>query len=372
VTRVFIASSGLGHVGRGFETLARELFDAVAPRDDIRATLVKGAGRPRRRERVARTPGRSSAVARRLGRMTNRDPYMVEQQAFALSCVPYIATERPDAIFISEFWAARALVLLRRAARFRFALVLSNGGPYPPGSYDWADHVHQPTEHELEAAVEQGLSRERQTFLPQGVEMERELRRPSPEARAKLRDRFGLPHDRPVLLSVAALNSHHKRIDYLAAEVSSLPEPRPHLVLLGEQEPETPAVLARVRERLRSAEYTVTSVPAAQVHEWYRAADVFVLASLWEAFGRVLIEAMSHGLPCVAQDGPTQRAVLGDRGFMGDLRERGGLARPLYAALESARDPAAAEGRHRFVHERYSWDRLAPQYVKMFRRCARR
>jgi glycosyltransferase involved in cell wall biosynthesis len=99
---------------------------------------------------------------------------------------------------------------------------------------------------------------------------------------------------------------------------------------------------------------------------------VFVLASLWEAFGRVLIEAMSHGLPCVVQDGPTQRAVLGDRGFMGDLRERGGLAQPLDAALESARDPAAAEGRHRFVHERYSWDRLAPQYVKMFRRCARR
>jgi glycosyltransferase involved in cell wall biosynthesis len=171
---------------------------------------------------------------------------------------------------------------------------------------------------------------------------------------------------------VAALNSHHKRIDYLAAEVSALQEPRPHLVLLGEREPETPAVLANVRERLRPGEYTVASVPAAQVRDWYRAADVFVLASLWEAFGRALIEAMSHGLPCVAQEGPTQRAVLGDEGFFGDLRDSGGLARPLEAALESAPDLAAAERRHRHVHERYSWDRLAPRYVKMFHRCARR
>lgn len=372
MTRVFIASSGLGHVRRGFETLARELFDAVAGRDDVRATLVKGAGRPSRRERVAPAPGRSSAVARRLGALVKRDPYMVEQQAFALACVPYLLAERPDVIFVSEYWSARALVRLRNAARVRFALVLSNGGPYPPGSYDWADHVHQPAEHELEAAVTAGLPRERQTFLPEGVEMDSRPPSISDADRAALRRRLGLPHDRPVVLSVAALNTHHKRLDYLVDEVAKLPQPRPHLVLLGEEEPETPAVLARIRERLEPNEVTVRTVPPEETRDWYRAADVFVLASLWEAFGRVLIEAASDGLPCLANDGPTPRQVLGDEAITADLREPGALAALLREELARPRDPAAAERRHRYVHERYSWDRLAPEYVKMFRRCARR
>jgi glycosyltransferase involved in cell wall biosynthesis len=97
---------------------------------------------------------------------------------------------------------------------------------------------------------------------------------------------------------------------------------------------------------------------------------VFTLASLVEAFGRVMVEAMSHGLPCLAHDGPVQRYVLGPHGGFGDLRVRGELTRLLSGEHERSAD--AAHERNRFVHERFSWDSLAPRYAELLRRCAAR
>ena len=57
--------------------------------------------------------------------------------------------------------------------------------------------------------------------------------------------------------------------------------------------------------------------------EIYRSADIFVLASDFEGFGLVLIEALAYGLPIVATDAPYgPREILGG-GTFGDLVECG-------------------------------------------------
>src|SRR5438067_5242676 len=202
VTRVVIACAGLGRVHRGFETLARECFDSVRGTGKVDVTLLKGAGR---------SPGRDSRTVALVARATGRDAEMVAQQAFAVATLPQLFARQPDVTFVSEWWTALALIRLRRLGRLRFRLLLSNGGPYEPGTYGWADHVHQPTEHELEAAVAAGMPRERQTLLPQGVVMHDQLLPLPPVDRAALRERLRLPREGPILLSVAALNSSHKR-----------------------------------------------------------------------------------------------------------------------------------------------------------------
>ncbi len=65
-------------------------------------------------------------------------------------------------------------------------------------------------------------------------------------------------------------------------------------------------------------------------------ADVFFFTTVHEAFGRVLVEAMAQGLPCVATDIPVLREVMGDAGDYFPMNDAGALAQRLIAL---AQDP---------------------------------
>ena len=71
--------------------------------------------------------------------------------------------------------------------------------------------------------------------------------------------------------------------------------------------------------------FVMRTVPREQMDGYYRAADVFALASLQEAFGLAYVEAMAHGLPCLAHDQPVTRFVLGGRASSPTSGERGAL-----------------------------------------------
>lgn len=365
-----IACGGIGFAHRGFETLSRECFDVLSDRDDIEVFLVKGRGSRSARERVAPTFGRDSTVARAAARVLGRDTLYTEALGFTVSLIPILARIRPDVVYISEWYVGRGLVRWRRRSGSRFKLLLSNGGIYPPERFDGFDHVHQLTPHELERAVEAGVPVERQTLLELGLPREAGRHVPSAAERERLRAALGLPAGRQVVLSVAALGPH-KRIGYLVRELAALPPPRPFLMLLGQREHGAAELIAEARELLGEDGFATGTVAPERVTDYYAASDVFVLTSLWEAFGRVMVEALAHGLPCVVHDGPTQRFVLGDHGGLyGDFTRDGGLAGLLPQALAAAGDDAARERRRRAARERFAWDALAPRYVEMMRKCA--
>jgi len=97
---------------------------------------------------------------------------------------------------------------------------------------------------------------------------------------------------------------------------------------------------------------------------------VFTLASLREGFGRVYLEALMHGLPCVVHDAATTRYVLGAEGTYAHLERPGALAREVAQLLQNPRDPAAAARRRDFVRRRFSWEALRGSYATLFRRAA--
>jgi glycosyltransferase involved in cell wall biosynthesis len=142
------------------------------------------------------------------------------------------------------------------------------------------------------------------------------------------------------------------------------------VVLLGEPQAETPALLEHVRERLGERGFTVRTVPRTEVPSYYRAADMFVLPSRYEAMGRVLVEALAHGLPVLAHDAEWSRSVLGEHGFLADLERPGALAALIERVRASDGGAEARAARHRDAHERFSWARLTPRYVEMLRACA--
>jgi glycosyltransferase involved in cell wall biosynthesis len=83
-----------------------------------------------------------------------------------------------------------------------------------------------------------------------------------------------------------------------------------------------------------------------------------------------LIEASAHGLPCLTHSYPVTQYALGPEGYGSDLRQPGALAAMLSSLTEEDLSPARAAERHRYAYERFSWDRLTPQYVELLRRVA--
>jgi 1,2-diacylglycerol 3-alpha-glucosyltransferase len=364
-TRVLLACSGLDHAHRGFESFARECFESLREEPGLDIELVKGSGPSAPRERSVPTLTRDMRLARTLGRVFSTEPFRFEQLAFALSLQPALARRRPDVVYFSEWHTGLVLAHLRRLTGGRFRLVLCNGTMATQG-FGHLDRVQELTPSALELALERGAEPSRHVMLPLGFAIDRELNPITAQDCRSLRERLALPVDRRIVVSVAALNSHHKRLDYLIEELARLPPPRPYLLLVGQPEAQTPGLRALAMERLGPEGHDVRTVSQTAVVDLLRAVDLFVLASLGEGLPRALIEAMAQGLPCLVHDYEVTRFALGPHGYFADLSKSGALARLVADATKPA-EQSDQRARHRFAYQNYSWDRLRPRYVELLR-----
>jgi 1,2-diacylglycerol 3-alpha-glucosyltransferase len=369
--KIFFSCSGVGILNRGIETFFREAFDGLRGIEDLEIILYKGAGEPRPNERVLWNVPRTGRRAALLGRLIRRNSYVAEQLSTFPGMVREIRRYRPDIIFYSDSNLGFQLFRWRQQIGVPFRLLFSNGGPvHPP--FTRTDYVHQVAPLYFEEALAAGEPPERQRMIPYGITVPEGAPDIGAEKRAELRRRLGLPVDRKIVISVGWIAAKHKRMDYLIDEVARLPQPRPHLVLLGAMDEESPPIVAQAKQQLGQDGFTALSVPYAKVNEYYQAADLFVLASLQEGFGRVFLEALIHGLPVIAHDHPVMRFVLGPDGVVADLSKSGALAREIEQALSVAPSETTVAARRReSVRSRFSWPILAPQYREMFFDCAR-
>ena len=106
-----------------------------------------------------------------------------------------------------------------------------------------------------------------------------------------------------MLLSVGAVVPR-KGYDILLAAVAQLKHAPWRLVIVGDRtrSPATAHELddAVIRLELSDRVRFTGAVSAAELAEFYGAADLFVLSSRFEGFGMALTEAVSYGLPIVA------------------------------------------------------------------------
>ncbi len=137
-----------------------------------------------------------------------------------------------------------------------------------------------------------GVSAGRICLLPNGIRL--------PEAEPA----FSEPGARALrMLSVGRL-APQKRHDVAIAALAELRSRAcpAHLEILGTGGEE--AALRERAARLGVADHVTFAGFLGDPGPRYRAADVFVLASDFEGFGNVLVEALAHGLPVVATDAP--------------------------------------------------------------------
>ena len=362
--RVLFCCTGVGIFNRGLESFFREAFDGLKNTPGLEAWLIKGAGEPKEREIPVWCLPRTGQPAQWLGRLFNRSAYAAEQWSSFFPVVRQIRRLRPQVIFYSDANLGFQLFFRRKWIGVPYGLLYSNGGPVGP-PFDRTDFVHQVAPHYQAEALAFGEPAAKHFMVPYGIHVP-----PAPvndpEAKRALRARLQLPSDRPVVLSVGAINRYHKRMHYLVEEIARLAPPRPFLQILGAPDPETKGVIKLADELLGRENYSAKSVPYGEVFDYYRAADVFVLASLQEGFGRVYLEALMHGLPVIAHRHPVMEYVLGSQGAFGNLSGSGELAMLLAQELRRINNDEASHSRWKSVQNRFSWSELAASYYNMF------
>lgn len=364
--KVFIVSSGLGNIHRGFESFFRDCFDTLRHEPELDLFLFKGKGEESQNEISLWNLPRHGKASKRFARFLGRGSYFVEQVTFFVSILPHILIKKPDVIYLSDVVLANLIRFLKGFFRCKYKVLYNNGGPtLPKFLFRW-DHIQQVSPQYLNIAVQTGLSRDRQTLLPYAVNIGCSFVPIQDVERENLRKKLGLPLDRKIILSVGAINRSRKRMDYLVGEVAKMQKPRPFLLLIGQNEPETEDIINLGKRFLSHEGFSARTVAKEEVGKYYKVADLFTLASLDEGFGLVYVEAMSYGLPCIVHDYEISRFILGDKGYYCDLTREGNLTKCMTKILQNQLEVKQASSLHAQVYEHFSWDKLKPKYVELF------
>lgn len=130
--------------------------------------------------------------------------------------------------------------------------------------------------------------------------------------RSEIRRRLGLPADAFVALSVRRL-IYRNGLDTLLDAAARLSDRSQLQIVIGGAGPGRDEIERRIlRDRLTNV-HLVGFIPDADLADYYRAADVFVLPTRTaEGFGLVLMEAAATGIPSIATDSGAPREIVDD------------------------------------------------------------
>lgn len=363
MTRVALLCSGLGHVRRGHEAFAGDLFALL--RDTIDITLFKGGGESSCREIVVDHVPRNSQSLDRIVLPVSpkwRDAAIevermrVEGETFAYGALRHLLEGDFSVIHCLEREVSNILYDNRHLFRRTPKVLWSNGGAIPAPHIPRCDFVQEHTEYNLARSV-----RSKAFCIPHGVD----LSRFHPHTQSTFRARYGIPEKAFVIISVGTICFWHKRMDYLIREVATIPDT--WLVIVGQENSDSPAIKSLGRERMGDR-IVFTTLPHAQLPEAYGAADVFVLASLFETFGIAYIEALAMGLPVICADNPNQREIVKHAIFV-DMGRDGSVVDALRSPPPEGWQAFGAAG-CAVVKQHYDLTLLRQRYVDAYRSIA--
>lgn len=210
-----------------------------------------------------------------------------------------------------------------------------------------------------------GVPADRITVIPNGVDHATFHPADAPARRA-LRAELGLPADACVALFVGG-DWERKGVRDAIAAVAGLTDVLFVVVGRGDEaamRAHAAAVGARAQVRFAG--------PSATPERWYRAADLLLFPSRYEAFSLVTLEAAACGLPivCHAINGTEDLVVQGENGFLSAMG-----AEALRTHVVQLRDDTALRARMRAAisatSQRYAWDRIAGETLAVLREVAR-
>jgi glycosyltransferase involved in cell wall biosynthesis len=364
--RIAIACSGLGHVQRGVEAWAADVFGALR---QMNADVTLFAGRPAEDAVALPCLRRNSSGAIRISRVLRHlggwrygmgSAYAVEQNSFALALWPHIWKDY-DILHVQDPLLALWLERAHRCGLSRPIVIYANGTGERLAIMRRFSTLQLLTPTMFDCWQRNRAGTQTGFLIPNCVDTDRFC----PGDQIKARALFSLPQEALIVLCCAAIRRFHKRIDYLLEEFAAA-EGKAMLVVAGAREEDTEELIALGTRLLGPRVRFLPDLPRDAMPVLYQAADVFVLPSLSEMFGTVLIEAAATGLPVICNDTLDFRYVAGPAGFYRDLSRPGGLAAVL-SALQRSDQPAWPQGGRAHIISRFDTKIIARQVLEMYR-----
>ncbi len=209
-------------------------------------------------------------------------------------------------------------------------------------------------------------------FLPNGVDLNRFAQGDG----ARFRAEHGIPDGVPMLLTVGRIDPQKNQRMLLDVVARLTPKhPDLHLVLVGHvtNDEYRQALVQEMADRGLSGRVKLIpglQADSASLVDAYHAANLFVLPSVHEPFGIVILEAWAAGRPVVASrvGGIPSFVEDGVDGLLVESGDAAGFADAVAACLSSPERAAsmAAAGRHK-ARARYSWDAVTGQLLDLYR-----
>lgn len=226
--------------------------------------------------------------------------------------------------------------------------------------------IHCTTQSEADDAVQFGITSPPIT-LPLGVE----VGEPILDAKAKLRHRFNITEDIPIVIFFSRLH-YKKRPDLLLRSLETLStNHRFHLIIAGAGDTHYTAELKALTATLNLTDHVSFAgfVNGVDKDLLLQGADIFALPSFSENFGVAVAEAMAVGMPVIVTPGIHISSEVKE--FNAGLIVDGAI-QPLAEAIAQLltspqlRQTLGQNGR-RLVKERYSWDAIGQALAASYR-----
>lgn len=226
------------------------------------------------------------------------------------------------------------------------------------------------------AAISRRYPDKKVVYLPNGVDLDKFTGGDGPW----FRKMYGIPEDRFLLLNVARIDPQ-KNQKSLIRQLPDILEkvPAAHLCCIGgvtNKEYHQQLLKEVEREKLQEHVTIIPGLPydSEDLLGAYKAADCFVLPSLHEPFGMVVLEAWAAGLPvAVAKRGGLPFIVeQGKNGLLFDPEAPARFSGSLKDAVltlaldEQLREQLAGAG-YREAVEKYSWDMITDSLIEIYR-----
>ena len=222
-------------------------------------------------------------------------------------------------------------------------------------------------------ALQERVHGGRVVYMPNGVDVEAFAK--SPKLPAPLRSTWGIPENRRLLLSVSRID-YQKNQAILVELTARITQDGGdvHLLLIGPITAEWYRQKLIDTAKILGVAERVTLIPGlppedprlvAALHE----ADLFILPSLHEPFGIVVLEAWAAGTPVIASTAGGLKGFIepGQNGMMFDPQDLDALYRE-YRKFEE--DPTLAErlsARAGETVKNYSWATLTEDQLRLYR-----
>lgn len=166
---------------------------------------------------------------------------------------------------------------------------------------------------------------------------------------------------RPVFLYVSAIE-RGKRPQLTIEAVTKLNVGS--LLMIGSGEKTYRREMEHLGRELLGDRFMMTEVPHSEISKYYRAADVFTLATgSQEAFGIVYLEALSSGLPIVTTNDQIKKEILKENAIYVNPTNTDEYSKTLLHASKLAK----SEKRRKYAEE-FSWEKIAEKYMGVFKK----